>query len=128
MTKKQFTIIRLVIVILLSISMGVAVNQGIAFVPPLAMVLSAGIILLLMRQVKEVIVDERDYKIGGQAARVTFNITAVALTALGGALMAYSVRAPEYYRAGYLLLYLVTFMLVVNIFAFLYYQKKGDKK
>ena len=127
MTKKQFTWVRLVIVILLSISMGIAVVQGIAFVPPLAMVLSAGLILILMRQVRDVVVDERDYKIGGQAARITFNITAVSLTALGGALMAYSVRAPEYYRAGYLLLYLVTFMLVVNIITFLYYQKKGDK-
>ncbi len=127
MTKKQFTIIRLFIVIIMTITIGIAVNKGIAFIPPLAMVSAAGIILILMRRVKEVVVDERDYKIGGQSARITFNITATVLTALGGGLVAYGITNPYYYRPGYLLLYIVTFMLVVNIFVFLYFQKKGDK-
>ena len=127
MTKKQIKIIRLVIVIVMTIAIGVSVNQGIAFVPPVAMVLAAGIVLFMFRQVKETVVDERDYKIGGQAARITFNITAVSLTALGGGLMAYGIKDPDFYRFGYLILYIVTFMLVVNIFTFLYYQKKGDK-
>jgi len=127
MTKKHFEIIRLIIVILMIIIIGIAVNKGIAFIPPLAMVLVAGIILFLFRQVKEVTVDERDFKVGGQAARLTFNITAITLVALGGALMAYGVSDPYYYRFGYLLLYIVVFMLVVNIFSFLIYQKKGDK-
>jgi uncharacterized membrane protein len=127
MTQKQFKTIKLFIVIAMTIAIGVAVNKGVAFIPPLAMVLAAGIILILMRRVKEVMVDERDKRIGGQAARITFNITAVSLTALGGALMAYGVTDPGAYRFGYLLLYIVTYMLVVNIFTFLYYQKKGEK-
>ena len=127
MTKKQFKTIRLFIVIAMTIAIGVAVTEGIAFIPPLAMVLAGGMSLILMRQVKEVMVDERDKIIGGQAARITFNITAISLTALGGGLMAYGVTNPNVYKFGYLLLYIVTFMLVVNIFTFLYYQKKGDK-
>ncbi|RLC38137.1 hypothetical protein DRH27_02995 [Candidatus Falkowbacteria bacterium] len=127
MTNKKFKIIRLFIVITMTIAIGIAVNRGIAFVPPLAMVLSAGLILLLFKRVDEVVVDERDYKLGGQAARITFNITATALTGIGGSLVAYGIKNPYYYRFGYLLLYLVTFMLVVNIIAFLYYQSKGEK-
>jgi len=127
MTKKKFEIIRLFIVIAMTIAIGISVVEGISFIPPLAMVISAGIILILFRRVNEVVADERDYKIGGQAARITFNITATALTALGGSLVAYGVKDPYYYRPGYLLLYLVTFMLVTNIFAFLYFQKKGEK-
>lgn len=127
MTKKQFEIFRLIVVIVMTIAIGVSVNQGIAFIPPLAMVLAAGIILITFRKVKEVVVDERDYKIGGQAARLSFNIIAVSLTALGGALVAYGITDPKFYKFGYLLLYIVTFMLVVNIFTFLFIQKKGDK-
>ena len=127
MTKKQFTFVRLFIVICLSVSIGLSVQFGYAFVPPLAIIASTALVLFMMHRVKEVMVDERDYRLGGQAARLTFNITTVALTALGGSLMAYSVNHPEYYRYGYLSLYLVCFMLVVNIFSFLYYQKKGSK-
>ena len=127
MTKKQFTIIRIFVVICLSISIGLSVQFGYTFVPPLAIIIATALVLYMMHRVKEVMVDERDYRLGGQAARLTFNFTAVGLTALGGSLMAYSVNHPEYYRYGYLTLYLVCFMLVVNIFAFLYYQKKGSK-
>ncbi len=112
MTKKQFEILRLIIVAVMIIAIGLAVKQDIAFVPPVTMVLSAGLIFFFFRKIDEVVVDERDYKLGGQSARITFNITAVTLTALGGAFMAYGVNHPEFYRPGYLLLYIVFCLLL----------------
>ncbi len=88
---------------------------------------AAGLIQFLNRKVKEVTADERDWKLAGRAAIITYRITTLVLVIIGCSLIAYSTANPDYYRAGYLLLYLVSFMMVINIFAFLIYQKRGDK-
>lgn len=126
MTKKQFLFSRLIIIILLSITMGVSVIKDIAIIPPLAIIASAVIVNFLYSRVKEVTADERDYKLAGQAARMTLNIFIITITALGTGLVACGAE-DIYYKAGFLLLYSVCFVLVLNIFIFLFYQKKGDK-
>jgi len=125
MTKKQFKLYKLIIVVCLSIVMGIAVAKNISFIPPLAIIISALLIQVLYRRVNEVTVDERDYKIAGQAAIISLRITALGITALGGTLLAYSTSDPAYYRPGYLLLYIASFIMVVNVISYLYYQKRG---
>ncbi len=125
MTKKQFKILRLLTVIILSITIGVAVNEDIPYIPPLAILISALLIQFSYRKVDEIVADERDYKLAGQAARASFAVTTLALTALGGGLLAYSTNDPIYYRPGYLVLWIVCFMLVTNTISYLYYQKKA---
>ena len=127
MTKKTFEKIRIIIVIILAITLGVSVTIEISFIPPLAIVMAAFSIHYLFRRVNEVVADERDYKLGGQAARATLNIVSISLAALGTGLVAYGISNPYFYKFGYLLLYIVSFILVTNIFAFLVYQKRGDK-
>lgn len=127
MTQKQFQTARIVVVMALSIAIGVSVSLKISFVPPLAIILSAGLIQVLYRRVKEITADERDWKLAGQAALVTYRVTAMALVVIGGTLLACATANPDIYRAGYLLLYIVCFMMVVNIFAFLILGRRGDK-
>ena len=127
MTKKQFTFFKLAVVITLSIAVALAVNYNIPYIPPLAIIISALTIQLLYRRVNEVTVDERDMKLGGEAAIMTLRIVSLALTILGGTLLAVSTTNPAYYKPGYLILYIVSFILMVNIFSYLFYQKKIDK-
>ena len=125
MTKKQFEIIKLIIVVGLSVTIGIAVVKDISFITPLAIIISALLIQILYRRVNEVTADERDYKLGGQAASLTLKISILIITALGGGLLAYSINNSTYYRPGYLLLYIASSMMVVNTISYLYYQKKG---
>lgn len=125
MTKKKFKIIKLFIVMALAITIGLAVDYNIAFIPPLAIIISAVLIQFFYKQVNEVTADERDYKLAGQAARFTLVIITLGLTILGSTLIAYSSTNPVYYRPGYLLLYIVSTIMVVNIISYLYYQKRN---
>jgi len=127
MTQKQFQVIRILIVIALSMAIGISVTLKIAFVSPLAIIIAVVLMQIFYRKVKEVTADERDYKLAGKAALATYRITTITLVIIAGSLIAYSTTNPNVYRAGYLILYIVCFMMVVNIFAFLIYQKRGDK-
>jgi len=127
MTKQKFQIIQLIIVVLLIVAFCFSLITEISYITPLAIIISAAIINYLYHQVNEITADERDYKIAGLAAQATLNIFSITLTFLGIGLLIYSLNNPYYYRLGYLLLYVVCFLLVLNIFSFLYYQKRGDK-
>ena len=127
MTKKIFEKIRIIIVIILAITIGVAVTLEISYIPPLAIIIAALLVHYLFRQVKEVVADERDYKLGGQAARATLNIVTISLVIIGAGLVANGAGDPYFYKLGHVLLYIVSFILVTNIVAFLVYQKRSDK-
>jgi len=126
MTKKQFKIIKLIIVAALAIIMSLAVNYNIAFIPPLAIIVSAVLIKILYKRVKEITVDERDFLLAGKAARLTLVFTILGLTILGSSLLAYSTTNPIFYRPGYLLLYITSTIMVVNIISYLYYKNKNN--
>ena len=127
MNKKQFQVIQLLIVLFLAIIMAISIFKGISFLPPLAIVISAFLINFLYHRVDEVVADERDYKIAGKSARVTFTIVSLTLATLGASFSAYGIKDPYFYKLGYLLLHVVSFMLVTNILVFAVYQKRGDK-
>ena len=127
MKKKTFEKIRIIVVITLGITIGVSLSLKITFISPLAIVIAAFLINYLFRQVDEVVADERDYKLAGKAARTTLNIVGISLAALGTGLVAYGINDSYFYKLGHILLYIVSFILVTNIFTYLIYQKRGDK-
>ena len=127
MTKKQFEVIRILVVIILSITIGVSVLLKISFLPPLVIIIATGLIQFLYRQVREITADERDWKLAGRAAIITYWITALVLVIIGSSLLAYSATFSSVYRAGYWLLYIVSFMMTVNTFSFLILGQRGDK-
>ncbi len=74
MTFKQFKVVKLSIVIILSILVAQFVVSG-NFIGPIIVVAIASVFLFYSRsRVKEVVADERDYAIGGKAARWAIQI------------------------------------------------------
>ncbi|MBN1778755.1 MAG: DUF2178 domain-containing protein [Candidatus Buchananbacteria bacterium] len=76
MTSQKFRAIKLIIVIILAILVGQSVVYQNFFVPIIAMAVAILLLFYFRSKVKEIMVDERDNKIAGQAAIVTIRIYA----------------------------------------------------
>ncbi|MDD5103214.1 MAG: DUF2178 domain-containing protein [Candidatus Peribacteraceae bacterium] len=74
MTLKQFAAVRLITVMLLSAFIAFSVASHEYFWPIIAMVLAILLLLGLRSRVKEILADERDYTLGGKAARWAMQI------------------------------------------------------
>ena len=82
MTLKQYTMIRICIAMILAAFIAASVVQKEFFWPVVAIACALLLLLTLRRFVKGVLADERDYALGGQAARWAiqiFSIVAVVL-------------------------------------------------
>ena len=71
MTAKQFKLAKVITTIIVAIIVGQNVVKQEFFIPIVAVVLAALILFYLKSRVKEVMVDERDWKIAGKAAVLT---------------------------------------------------------
>ncbi|MDO8468655.1 MAG: DUF2178 domain-containing protein [Candidatus Peribacter sp.] len=74
MTLKQYTTFRIIIAVLLAAFIASSVVRHDYFWPVVAMVLAMLILFVLRSRVKEVLADERDYALGGKAARWAMQI------------------------------------------------------
>lgn len=74
MTLKYYTAVRLIVVILLSVFIAQAIARQDFFWPVVAMMAAMLLLIFLRRRVREIIADERDYALGGTAARWTIQI------------------------------------------------------
>lgn len=74
LTLKQYNIIRIIIVVILSILFGQAIILKNFFIPMILLVMGSFFLMYLRKQVKGVIVDERDYALGGKAALLAMQI------------------------------------------------------
>lgn len=68
MSLKQYTVIRLLVVMALSAFIAASVVRQEFFWPVVAMVCAMLLLLFLRRRVKGILADERDYALGGRAA------------------------------------------------------------
>jgi len=78
MTLKQYTIVRIGIVMLLSAFIASSIVRHDYFWPIVAMVLAMLVLFALRSRVKEVLADERDYVLGGKAARCAMQLFSLA--------------------------------------------------
>ena len=74
MTAKQFKLAKVITTIIVAIIVGQNVVKQEFFIPIVAVVLAALILFYLKSRVKEVLVDERDWKAAGKAAVLTIQI------------------------------------------------------
>ncbi|MFA6259184.1 MAG: DUF2178 domain-containing protein [Candidatus Peribacteraceae bacterium] len=74
MTYKQYMIVRLMIAALLSAFIASSIVRHDFFWPVVAIVVAMLLLLFLRRRMHEVIADERDYALGGLAARWAIQI------------------------------------------------------
>ncbi|MFH2136021.1 MAG: DUF2178 domain-containing protein [Patescibacteria group bacterium] len=123
MTAKKFLIYRLIVVMLLAGVVSSFVAAG-NYLVPIAAVITALIFLLLMRKkVDEVLADERDYKIAGNAARYAMIIFSAISCIIILVLFALKKDRPDFELIGSILAYAVCGLMLLYSFIFKYYQR-----
>lgn len=124
MTLQQFKTAKIIIAVVLGIVIGQSVANNNYIIPLMATAVSAIVIYFIRQKVKEVVADERDYEIGGKAARTA--MTAFSWIAVIIMFIFYSMRntSPVYEAIALTLSYSVCFLLIAYSLIFKYYYKK----
>ncbi len=129
MSVKQFTIVRIFVVIIMAGLIGWAVANGNALIPIPVAIAALVILLLFRRGVKEVVVDERIYSIAEKASLITFRIFGIAVAVIGATLVALGQEVvPEVEPIGFTLTYSVCGLVAIYYIAYIYYNKKYSGK
>ena len=126
MTIKKYKICRLAIVIILSMSISVSVSLDNYYLPIIFMLSSIAAMQYCRKQLKtkQVLVDERDYQIAGNAARYTIFVYSWIGAVATFVLMAVSGKEGFLYMLSQYLAFSVCFLMLLNSFLFKYLSKK----
>jgi uncharacterized membrane protein len=129
MSFKQFTLIRIFVIVIMGGLIGWAVANGNALIPIPVAIAALVILLLFRREVKEVVVDERIYSIAEKASLITFRIFGIAAAVIGATLVALGQGAvPVLEPIGFTLTYSVCGLVVIYYIAHIHYNKKYSGK
>lgn len=127
MNKKQFLIIKLVVVMLLAFICGLAIQSQNYIIPIFALIAAASFIMILSKKVGEVMADERDFLLAGKSARITI-ITYSFISAIAAIiLMALRNNHPGFELVGSTLAYSVCSLLILQALLFKFFNKKDEK-
>lgn len=130
LTTKQYQKIKLATVIILAMVFSQSIIYKNFFIPVALLVVGSLVLLYLRKQVKEVIVDERDKVSGGKAAMLAIQIYAwIAVVAM---FLLYSLvdLNPYYNSIAMTLAFSTTILMLIYSVIFSYYNKMkfSDKK
>lgn len=127
MTKKQYMICRLAIIVLLSFLISLSISLNNYYLPLVFTATAVAGLHYCRKQLKtgEVIADERDYQVAGKAARYAISIYSL-LGVIGVfVLMAISHKNEMLYILSQYLAFSICFLMLLNAFLFKYLNKKG---
>jgi uncharacterized membrane protein len=129
MSFRQFTVIRIFVIVIMAGLISWAVTSG-NYLIPIPVAIAAFVILLLFRRgVKEVVVDERVYSIAEKASLITFRVFGIAAAVIGATLVALSRgSAPALGPVGFTLTYSVCGLVVIYYIAYIHYNRKYSGK
>ncbi|MDD5438305.1 MAG: DUF2178 domain-containing protein [Patescibacteria group bacterium] len=123
MNLKTYTTVRLVTVFVLAMVCGMAVSTQNYFLALPAIIIASLLLFLVRSKVKEIIADERDYEIGGKAARFAIQIYSwIAVVAMFLLLWQKNLN-PSYEPVAYTLAYSTCLLLLVYSLVFRYHAK-----
>lgn len=127
MTKKQYKACRITIIILLSFSISFAINLNNYYLPVVFMASAMAGMYYCRKQLetKDILVDERDYKLAGDAARYAITIYAFVGAVGTFVLMGISGKSGRIYDLSQYLAYSVCLLMLMNAFIFRYLNKRG---
>ncbi len=130
MDLKIYSYVRLGVVTLLAAFCGVAVSTQNYFLALPAIIVAALFLFLIRGKVKEIIADERDYEIGGKAARFAIQIYSWIAVVAMFILLSQKNLNPSYEPIAYTLAYSTCLLLLTYSIIFRYYAKYslGNKK
>jgi uncharacterized membrane protein len=124
MTKKSFSICRLIAVSVVSIVVSVFINLGNWYLPIAAIAVSWISLYILRRKVDEVIADERDYKVAGKASGLAMNIHLIFSVIAGIVFYSFGRENAILFNIATTLLYSACFLMVLYAVLFKIYERK----
>jgi len=121
MDRKKFTIYAASICAIMGAVAGYGVSKGNALLPAIAFVIGVSLIALGKRGVKEVMEDERTYRISEKASRRIYQVFVTSAALIGTTLIALNKHA----EAGYTLAFSACALLVLYLLFYSYYNRKA---
>jgi uncharacterized membrane protein len=121
MTFKQYNVCRIIIVVALAMSVSISITLENYYPPIILMAIAMAIIYYLRQQLKtrEVMADERDYKLAGDAARHTITVYGLIGVASIFILMALAENKESLiYVLSQYLAFSICFLFLLNAFIF----------
>lgn len=127
MTKKQYMVCRLIIVIILSFLISLSISLNNYYLPIVFVVTAMAGLHYCRKQLRtgEIIADERDYQVAGRAARYAISIYSLLGMSCVFILMAVSHKNGVLYVLSQYLAFSICFLMLLNAFLFKYLNKKG---
>ena len=126
MTEKQLRFIRVLVAAILAVIVSQALIRNNFILGAISVVIASLILLILRKRVKEVVADERDYKIAGDTARWTLSIFAIGGWLFSFALITMREVKPGYEIAGFTLSYAICALLLINMVVGLFFRRMDD--
>lgn len=124
MSKKTFLFYKIFTAFFLGILTAVSVNYGNWYLPVIAVVAGFFLLYALKGRVKEVMEDERDYKIAGDAARWAMTIY-TAISVIAGLILYIACKNNSaLFAVGNVLLYSACFLMYLYAILFKIFAKK----
>ena len=126
--KKQ-TFIRLKTVVTVALAAGIAMSVVTGnWMLPIVLIIGTFVLLLVMkRTVTEVMEDERDRKVSGQAAIMAMTVFAPAAAVIGVTLIIWGKTSPTLFASGNTLLYATAAFVFLHVLLFKWYARKQDR-
>jgi uncharacterized membrane protein len=117
---------RTALTVAIAVAAAVSVTLGNVYILAAAVIIGMILLFLLRRGVREVIADERTYAVAYKASRLTMSVTGVGLALAGAVLITLNRQemssAPA--QVGFAMEYAVCGLLLVNLAAYTYYNRK----
>ena len=126
MTEKQLRFARVLVAAILAVVISQALIRNNFILGAISVVIASLILLILRKRVKEVVADERDYKIAGDTARWTLSIFAIGGWLFSFALITMREVKPGYEIAGFTLSYAICALLLINMVVGLFFRRMDD--
>ena len=126
MTKKAFSIYRIIAVIIVTIIVSISINYGNWYLPVISIMASWLFLYTLRRKVKEVIADERDYIIAGKASGLAMKIYISFSVIIGMILYSTGKENEVLFNIATTLLYSACFLMIFYAVLFKIYERKNE--
>jgi uncharacterized membrane protein len=128
MTVKRFKLYRIMIAAILGAIFSVSIVSNNFILPIISVITAFGMIYMLKKNVKEVLEDERDYEIGGRAARYAMGIYAYLMLIVIFFLFLGRANNPLFETIASILAYSVCSLIIFYSFIFKYLQSDSPLK
>ncbi len=127
MTKKTFSIYKIIAVIIVGVVTSVSVNYGNWYLP-IASLITAWVLLYVLRgRVKEVLADERDYRIAGKASGLAMRTYSMSSVIVGLVLYVAGRGNEVFFAIGSVLLYSAGLLMLIYAISFKVFEKKDEQ-